>query len=55
MDKEQLLALLNRIAAERGGDSEASHGEAEKALLDYIGDGEISAAWNKAAEFFWYA
>jgi hypothetical protein len=53
--KEELLSVLRRISDEEGGDPEASHGEAEKALLKFINDPEISAAWDDAAQFFWYA
>lgn len=55
MDKQELLALLTKIAEARGGDPEVSHSDAERALLRFINDPEISEAWEKTAQFFWYA
>lgn len=55
MTKPELITLLREIADKEGGDNEASHGDADKALIAYINDPEIEAAWNDAAQFFWYA
>lgn len=43
MTKARLLRTLGELATEPGG--EKSHALADAALLDYIGDAEISAAY----------
>ena len=55
MSKPELIAILQKIADENGGDQEASHGLGEKALLEFVNDPEITAAWKDAAQFWWYA
>lgn len=55
MTKPELIAILTKIADEYGGDQEASHGVGEDALLAYVNDPEIKAAWDDAKQFWWYA
>ncbi len=51
MHRDQLLDLLRSLANAR--DIEASHATADDALLEYINDPEISAAFNALEK--WYA
>lgn len=55
MTKPELIEYLEEIANARGGDQEASHAQAEKALLEFVNDTEITAAWQDASSFWWYA
>lgn len=50
MTKEQLLARLKEC--ELNGDTEASHVDADMALLEFIGDPEVTAAFNAIDK--WY-
>lgn len=51
MTKEQLLKLLADFAM--NSDCEAAHADADDALLAFINDDEISAAFNAIEK--WYA
>lgn len=51
MTKRGLLARLG--AAAKNADTEGAHGDADKALLDYIDDAEVRTAY--AAVDKWYA
>jgi hypothetical protein len=53
MTKSELLAIL----AEPRGDEEVSHVKAERALIAFVNDKEISEAWEKACDVqnWWYA
>lgn len=44
MTKARLLYTLGRIA--QGTDGEKQHADADAALLDYIGDADITAAYH---------
>ena len=50
-DREHALEELKRLAEMT--DKEVAHGEADKVLLDLIGDDEITAAW--VAGGYWFA
>lgn len=52
MEKKELLAILEANATERG-DHELEHVNCDDALLDYIDDPEITAAYEKGTK--WYA
>lgn len=52
MTKEELLKKLAEIK-KYDGDTEAAHGDADDALLEYINDEEISNAYNIIDK--WYA
>jgi hypothetical protein len=54
MTREKLLELLRSMKS-RPKDEEAAHWEADKALVEYIGDVEITEAWKSAQEWFFYA
>jgi len=49
--RQRLLAILAGVAASM--DTEAAHCEADEALLDYIDDPEIRAAYDAVPK--WYA
>jgi hypothetical protein len=51
MTKEQLLARLKEL--ERGTDTEEDHRDADSALLEFIGDSDISAAYCEIQR--WYS
>lgn len=53
MTKQEVLAQLGKDR----GDEERDHAEAEKALLAYLNDPEIAAAWEEAKDVqnWWYA
>ena len=51
MSKERLLEILREAAA--SGDTELAHVNADDALLDYINDDEIRAAYEAVDK--WYA
>lgn len=51
MTRDELLVRLRECAA--NGDIEGAHGDADKALLQYIGDVEITEAWLSVEK--WYA
>lgn len=51
MTKEQLIKRLKELS--EGGDVEINHGEADDLLLEFIGDKEISDAYNEIEK--WYA
>lgn len=51
MTKEELIKRLEICAA--GGDTEAVHGYADDALIEYINDPEIQEAYAKVPK--WYA
>ena len=51
MNKEDLIKMLNYY--QKNLDEEYAHIEADKALLDYIDDEEIKAAFEKIDK--WYA
>lgn len=51
-DRTALLALLRLLAPPRH-DPERDHGEADDALLEFIGDADITAAYNAIEK--WYA
>lgn len=55
MTKEELIAVLKDIADHHGYDPEASHVDGERALLKFVNDPEITAAWKAAEKFWWYA
>jgi len=50
MTKDELLTILR----ENTGDHEADHGRADDALLEYIDDSDIRAAFNADGRY-WYA
>ncbi|MGH7783406.1 MAG: hypothetical protein ACREO5_06165 [Candidatus Binatia bacterium] len=52
MTKHELVERLKSIA-ETSGDPEAEHSRADKALLEYIADKEVSAAFDAVEK--WYA
>ena len=52
MSKDELLAILNKLGKD-DGDPEYDHYEADKALLDYINDPEVTRAFNDVHK--WYA
>jgi hypothetical protein len=52
MTRDELLAELRRIKTE-GGDPEGGHWLADEALLRFIGDDEVSAAFDAIDK--WYA
>lgn len=54
MDEAKRKALLDFLNSE-GGDPEADHSRAEKMLLDYLGDEEITEAWKNTPQTWWYA
>ena len=51
LTKEALLELLRREA--KSDDTEQAHAAADEALLDFINDPEIRAAYNAVPK--WYA
>ena len=51
MTREELLARLRECIA--NADAEACHLEADRALLDYINDPEVTALYGQAEK--WYA
>lgn len=51
--KEKLLNRLKEISGKMNGDPEVAHGEADRALLEYINDSEINAAFEEVEK--WYA
>lgn len=51
--KEELLKTIERAVDFH--DPERAHVDAEKALLQYVNDNEITDAWERAAELWWYA
>ena len=51
-DRAALLDFLRLLAPPRR-DPERDHGEADDALLEFIGDAEIAAAYNAIEK--WYA
>lgn len=51
MEKEELINKLNELS--ESGDTEMAHLRADKALLEYIDDEEISEAYNSWGK--WYA
>ena len=54
MNKEELLARLKDIEfGEDNGDEEAQHIKADKALLEYINDTDITEAFESIPK--WYA
>lgn len=53
MTKEELIKRLREINDTMGHDAEAAHGDADDALLDYINDDEVRAAWDVIPR--WYA
>jgi hypothetical protein len=53
MDKETLIKKLNKLACEEGAEAEDNHAEADKLLIKYIDDKEITTAYNEI--FKWYA
>lgn len=53
MTKEDLIAKLKLIAEHGGSDKENDHVVADDALLEFIGDAEISAAYGNISK--WYA
>lgn len=55
MTRDELLSLLKAMADDCGINPDRTHTRAEVALLAYIADPEITAAWKEAAEFWWYA
>lgn len=50
---QDLIDRLKEIASTLHGDQEAAHGEADKALLKYIGNRRIKEAWDAIEK--WYA
>ena len=53
MDVKGLVEILNSIAHHQGGDPEMAHAEADQALLDYIGEREVTEAYERIDK--WYA
>lgn len=51
MTRDELLALLRRL--QEPGDPEGQHGQADDALLKFIGDPEITEAFEAIKK--WYA
>ena len=51
MTKEELLAELEE--ATENLDTECAHGDADDALLEYIGDTDIAEVYNRVPK--WYA
>ena len=51
--KEKREELLKKLRDVSGGDQEADHGMADDALLEYIGDEEITKAFEDIPK--WYA
>lgn len=51
MTKDELIARLRELA--ESGDTERAHGEADDALLAYINDPDIAAAYDAIEK--WYA
>jgi hypothetical protein len=51
VSRDELLAVLRSMAD--GGDEEINHGRADDALLEFIGDPEVTAAFRAIAK--WYA
>lgn len=51
MTKEELLTELKRCAVK--GDAEIAHGDADDALIAFINDAEIKAAYDAVEK--WYA
>ena len=52
MTKEELIKILNDNGSEHG-DHEVMHSNCDDALLEYINDPEITAAFNQGTK--WYA
>ena len=54
-DRENKAILLSvlRDLAKIGGDFEQAHAEADKALLNFIGDAEVTKAFDEVGK--WYA
>lgn len=53
MDREELLRRLKECREKYGNDPEAAHSRADEALLEYINDSEVTAAYE--AITMWYA
>lgn len=53
MTRDELLNKLEEIAARHGDDPENDHWDADVALLEFIDDVEITAAYNGIHK--WYA
>jgi hypothetical protein len=51
MSRDDLLAVLRSMGD--GGDEEINHGRADRALLEFIDDPEVTAAFDAIAK--WYA
>lgn len=49
MTKARLLATLQEIRVDFAHDGEAAHSNADDALLSYIGDEQITAAYRAAS------
>jgi hypothetical protein len=52
MSKEQLIASLRRLS-EGAVDEEIAHGNADRLLLEFINDPEVTEAWENIPK--WYA
>jgi flagellar biosynthesis/type III secretory pathway chaperone len=53
LDKERLLKKLKECG--RNSDTEVAHIEADRALVEYINNDEITELWNEISSCFWYA
>lgn len=53
MDKKELLERLRYIQEELPEDEEMCHFQADKALLEYINDSDVTNAFDKIEK--WYA
>ena len=53
MTKDELLEQLREMHHERDGDYEINHLKADRLLLEYINDPEITAAFDDVGK--WYA
>lgn len=53
MTREELLKKLRELQTLSEDDEEIAHADADYALLEYIGDAEVSAAFSKIKR--WYA
>ena len=53
MTREKLIENLKWLYNKRGGDPEANHADADKWLLEYINDPEVTNAFNAIEK--WYA
>lgn len=52
MSRDELLERLKALRAMTGNDPTDCHMDADQLLVDYIGDAEISAAYEKVEK--WY-